>query len=228
MARSSRPAGTRTRNVGRHSRSNRVALAWPPPSHISCSPRREPLRSSSPSRVAVSRAPEAAERMAERDGAPVDVDPLHVGVHLVRPREHDAGERLVDLDAVDRVERDAGALEDPRRRRDRRGEHEDGVVAGERERDDTRARREPEADRRLFAGDQDRSGAVADLRRVAGGDHAVGLERRLQRGEAFGGGVGPDSLVGRHRARATVDHDRHRHELAVEPCFLRRACGAQL
>src|SRR6476659_6549528 len=66
----------------------------------------------------------AAERVAERDRAAVHVHTLHVGVVLLRPREDDGCERLVDLDEVDVVEGEAGALEHLRGRRDRRGEHE--------------------------------------------------------------------------------------------------------
>ena len=42
----------------------------------------------------------------------------------------------------------------------------------------------------------DGGGAVGDLRRVAGGDLAVGLEGRLQVGERLDGGAGADALVG--------------------------------
>ena len=45
----------------------------------------------------------AAERVAQGDGAAVRVHLLHVGVDLLRPREHDGGERLVDLERVDVV-----------------------------------------------------------------------------------------------------------------------------
>src|ERR1700712_3873672 len=63
-----------------------------------------------------------AQRMAQRGGAAGHVDPVHVGLHLLRPGQHDAGEGLVDLDAVDRVEGGAGALEEPPGGGDGRGE----------------------------------------------------------------------------------------------------------
>src|SRR5439155_21723294 len=47
------------------------------------------------------------ERVAERDGAPVHIDLGKVGPGLPLPCEHDGGERLVDLDEVDVVERHA-------------------------------------------------------------------------------------------------------------------------
>jgi hypothetical protein len=47
----------------------------------------------------------------------------------------------------------------------------------------------------LLAHHEHGGGAVGDLRRVAGGDLAVGLERRLQVGERLDGGAGADALV---------------------------------
>src|SRR2546428_718926 len=44
------------------------------------------------------------ERVAQRDGAAVDVHLAHVGVVLLLPREHDRRERLVDLDQVDLID----------------------------------------------------------------------------------------------------------------------------
>src|SRR3712207_7829924 len=43
-----------------------------------------------------------AERVAHGDRAAVDVDLLHVEVHVADEAQHDRGERLVDLDEVDR------------------------------------------------------------------------------------------------------------------------------
>src|SRR5262245_54193644 len=63
----------------------------------------------------------AAERVPERDRTAVHVDALHVGVVLLRPREDDRRERLVDLDEVHVVEREAGPLEHLRGGGDRRG-----------------------------------------------------------------------------------------------------------
>ena len=45
--------------------------------------------------------------MAERDGAAVDVQPLGIDRQLAQAREHLRGERLVQLDEVDVVERQA-------------------------------------------------------------------------------------------------------------------------
>ena len=73
----------------------------------------------------------AAERVAEGDGAAVGVDLGQVDVELLCPGQHDRGERLVDLDDVDVVHRQAGALEQALGGVDRAGEHEHGVDADE-------------------------------------------------------------------------------------------------
>src|SRR5690606_19801507 len=70
-----------------------------------------------------------AERVAEGDGAAVDVDLLGVDAALLLPGEHDRGEGLVDLEQVDLVDADAGALGEALGGVDRAGEHEDGVDA---------------------------------------------------------------------------------------------------
>jgi histidinol-phosphatase (PHP family) len=49
-----------------------------------------------------------AEGVAEGDGAAAGVDAGEVGAGLALPGEHDRGERLVDLDQIDLVEREPG------------------------------------------------------------------------------------------------------------------------
>ena len=133
--------------------------------------------------------------MTEGDRAPVDVDLRHVGVVLLLPRQHDRRERLVDLDEVDLVDRHLRPLEHLGRGRDRAGEHHHRVDAGERERVEARPRLEAELVRLLLAHDQHGRRAVGDLRRVRRRDHAVCLERRLQRRELLDRRVGADALV---------------------------------
>src|SRR5205807_7707357 len=70
-----------------------------------------------------------AERMAERDRAPVNVDAIHIGLELASPGSHDGGEGLVDLDQVDVAQRHLVSLEELLRRRNRPGEHDHGVDA---------------------------------------------------------------------------------------------------
>ena len=52
----------------------------------------------------------AADRMAEGDGATVDVHLVHVGFVHLRPGQHDRREGLVDLDEVDVAHLHAGLL----------------------------------------------------------------------------------------------------------------------
>ena len=89
---------------------------------------------------------------------------------------------------------------------------------------------------RLLAHDQHGGGAVGDLRGVAGGDDALGVEGRLELGERLDGGVGADALVGADHA---VDgHDlagllvaaagRDRQDLAVEAALVAGARGPLL
>ena len=80
-------------------------------------------------------------------------------------------------------------------------------------------------------------GAVGDLRRVAGGDLAVGLERRLELGQRLDGGAGrmPSSAVTTRRARrllvarrpapATISFSKRPSSVACAArCWL---CGAE-
>ena len=53
----------------------------------------------------------AAQRVAERDGAAVDVEAVLVDAELARAGEDLSGERLVDLDQVDLIEGEAGGVE---------------------------------------------------------------------------------------------------------------------
>ena len=81
------------------SRSMIVAFAMPPPSHMVWSPKRPPESLELVQQRGHEARARAAERVTERDRAAVDVHPLRIGVQLVLPGEHDARERLVDLDA---------------------------------------------------------------------------------------------------------------------------------
>ena len=115
---------TRTQGTGQ-SRSMTVTLAWPPPSHMVSSPYRPPVRSSDEQQRRQQPGAGRAERMAERDRAAADVDPVQVAPVSRCQAARPTGERLVDLDQVDLAELEAGALQRVRGRRDRRGEHQD-------------------------------------------------------------------------------------------------------
>src|SRR5207248_8813711 len=144
-----------------------------------------------------------ADRVAERDRAAVDVDLLRVQAELVGGHQADRGERFVDLDQVERA---GGELF-----LGQRGEDGVGrllVQARVRPGDDSvRAdlgnRRDAELLGLRLAGDDDRGGAVGDLRGGPGGDGAVRRERGAQLRQALGGGVGTDTFVGAELHRVT-------------------------
>ncbi len=68
-------------------------------------------------------------------------------MHLALPRQHRRGERLVDLDHVDLVERQPGAVEHAFGGGDRGRQHQPWVGAGHRELDESGAWREPQLGR---------------------------------------------------------------------------------
>jgi hypothetical protein len=69
----------------------------------------------------------------------------------------------------------------------------------------------------LAAHQHQRGRAVGDLRRVAGGDGAVALERGAQPGEGVGRGLGAHALVGGHHDRVALAlGDLHRRDLVGE------------
>ena len=76
--------------------------------------------------------------MAERDRAAVDVQPLGIDRQLAQAREHLRGERLVQLDEIDLVERQAGQLQHLPDRRHRADAEALRLDAGRRERDEAR------------------------------------------------------------------------------------------
>src|SRR5262245_46913563 len=122
------------------------------------------------------------DRVAECDGRPVGVHVAEVWVHVAFPREHDRGERLVDLDCVEVFDREPGPTKQVLRGVDRAGEHEHRIDAHEALVDDASARPQAELLHPSRAREQHRGRAVGDLRRGTGGVHAVlardGLERR--------------------------------------------------
>ena len=71
-----------------------------------------------------------------------------------------------------------------------------GSTPGDAPADQPAERPEPALARERLAGHDQRGRAVADARRVPGGDHAVLLEVGRQLGQALDGGVGAHVLVG--------------------------------
>ena len=92
----------------RQTRSTIVAMPMPPPTHSVTRPRFRFL----PLELVEQRADEhragRAERMAHRDRAAVDVDLLVRHAELLHEAHRHRGERLVDLEQVDVVDRQAG------------------------------------------------------------------------------------------------------------------------
>ena len=72
-----------------------------------------------------------AERVAEGDGAAVDVELVPRDAELVADGHDLRGERLVDLDEVDVVDGHAGPRRAPAARLDRAEAHDLGVEAGD-------------------------------------------------------------------------------------------------
>ena len=101
----------RERLAGRHGRSTSIATPCPTPTHNVARPRRQPSRSSRPSRVTRMRDAGRAERVTERDGAAVGVDDLLVQLQPAHDRQALGGERLVQLDGVE--VRDASSRRGP-------------------------------------------------------------------------------------------------------------------
>ena len=74
--------------------------------------------------------------MAERDRAAVDVQPLRIDRQLAQAGEHLRGERFVQLDEIDLVEREPGQLQHLADRRHRADAEALRLDAGGRVRDE--------------------------------------------------------------------------------------------
>ena len=122
--------------------------------------------------------------MAERDRTAVDVDLVPVEPELAAVGQRLGRERLVDLDEVERVDRQLDAVEQPLDALDRREEQPLRGDLGLGVADDPRERRQAEPLDRTLAGDDRRGGAIGDARRVAGGDGPVGRVAAVRRRRA--------------------------------------------
>ena len=122
--------------------------------------------------MATIRAPLAPDRVAERDRAAVDVDLVPVEAELAAVGEDLGGERLVDLDEVEGVDRQLDPVEQPPDALDRGEEQPLRRDLGLRVADDPGERLEAVPLDRPLAGDDRRRGAVGDAGGVAGGDRA--------------------------------------------------------
>src|SRR5258705_13480862 len=78
----------------------------------------------------------AAERMSQRDGAAADVEPIRIDRQLLQARKHLRGERFVQLDEIDLIQRQPGELQYLADRRYRPNAESFGLDAGRRESDE--------------------------------------------------------------------------------------------
>ena len=125
-----------------------------------------------------------AERVAEGDRPAVDVELVPADTELLGRRDHLGGERLVQLDQVDVVDRQPGARQRHPARLDRSEAHDLRVEPGDAARDDAGRWGDAELLGLGVAHHQHGRGAVVEWAGVAGGDAAVAPEGRLERGEA--------------------------------------------
>ena len=118
--------------------------------------------------------------MPARDRAAGGVQPRVVGcdADAVAPRQHLDGERLVELEEADVVDRQPGLGEHALGRRDRPDPHQVRLDAGVGEADEAHRGLEPELGRDGLRGEQPGRRAVREARGVARGDAAAGAERR--------------------------------------------------
>ena len=161
-------------------RSTTIAMPWPPPTHMVSRPNvasrvREAVQEGRGQAGAG-----APERVADRDRAAVDVEPLVVDAERPRRREHLRGERLVELDQVDVVDGQARAGQGHARRVDRSEAHDLRRQAADPGGDDAGERGQAELVDDPVADHDDRRGAVVERAAVAGRDRAVGPEHRVR------------------------------------------------
>ena len=111
--------------------------------------------------------------MTHRDRAAVDVDLVVRHAHLAHEPQHHRGERLVDLDQVDVVDRHAGPGQRLAGGRRRAGQHDRRFLTGDSAGHDSRSRGESQVVTDLLGTDHDQRRAVHDPGGVAGVVHVL-------------------------------------------------------
>ncbi len=156
--------------------------------------------------------------MADGDGAAVLVDArvVVVDAEVVEEAEHLDGERLVELEEPDVVDREAGLAERLLRARHGADAHDLGLDACEREGHQGHLRREAELLHGIAAREQGGRGAVVEARRVAGRDAAVRAERGAEPGESLQRRLGAHGLVARRQPPAALGAGRDGNEVRLD------------
>src|SRR6478736_6795252 len=139
------------------------------------------------------------DRVAEGDGAAVDVDLVPVEAELATVGQRLRGERLVDLDQVERLDRHLDPIEEPSDALDRGEEEPFWRDLGLGIADDPGERRQAMPFDGALRGDDRCRGAIGDARRVPGRD---GAHRRVAAVVAVG--KVEDGLEPRERFRGRV------------------------
>jgi len=148
-----------------------------------------------------------AQRMTDRNGPTIGIDFVQVYLEFFLPGQDHGSKSLIDFKKIDIGDFQPGAFQRQLGSRDRAGQRKLRVRAYDNARLDLGARFQPVSESRLFRGDQERCGRIADLAGIAGGNLAVFLEWGFQAGEFFHRCIPPRTLV------------RRKHEL--RPVFFR-------
>ena len=170
------------------------------------------------------------ERVAQGYGAAVHIGALAVEAELPLDGQVLRGERLVDLDQIQVVERQARGGKRPAGGGHRPDPHHARVHSCDAPREQPADRPEPALAGVLLAGHDQCGGAVTDPRCVAGGDDTVLFEIRRQLGQRLDGGARTHVLVGRpgHVLPRLPVLQHHRHHLVGERARLPACLGAGL
>ena len=172
--------------------------------------------------------------MTESYGTTVDVGPIpqchRVGASMLHAPGHgDSGKGFVHLEQIDVVNGETGAIERLLRCGYRSGEHDHRIDAGHGHGVNPCFRLEPEFFGLLLRHQEQRCGPIGDLGRVAGGDPAIALERRLKGCQLLQRGVPPDTFVSRDDFGASVvPGDFYRNDLALESTLFGGLAGPSM
>src|SRR5439155_11215078 len=161
-----------------------------------------------------------ADRVSQRDGAAVDVDAVLVDRQHPRRIQRHRGERLVDLDQVEVVNFEAGLLQRVAQGQGRHCVQPRVPVGAHAVGDDLDQRLGAKLPRTLLRHDDDGGRTVRDLRRVAGGDRPVLLERRRELAQRFDSRLGTYALI-------AIELE-HRNHLVLQRSAVRPRAGGTL